>query len=116
MPGSVRFTTLERDLDGLPPDPLAEAVCKFHIADGVGCGVDKRYGETFVFDRLLRLIRRHFDFCFKALIDYFNAYSLLLLSILGPQKQPTAMILRRFDFMLQRRFEVFFSAFLSTEL
>jgi hypothetical protein len=61
-PGSVQFTPLERKLDGLPPDPLAEAVCKFHIADGVGCGVDKRYGETFVFDRLLRLIRRHFAF------------------------------------------------------
>ncbi len=61
-PGSVQFTTLERNLDGLPPDPLAEAVCKCHIADGAGCGVDKRYGETFVFDRLLRLIRRHFAF------------------------------------------------------
>ena len=58
--GSVRFTRKERALDRLPPDPLSEGVCKFHVTDGVGCGVDKRYGETFVFDRMLRLIRRHF--------------------------------------------------------
>ena len=37
-------------------------MCKFHITDGVGCNVDKIYGETFVFDRLLRLVRRHFAF------------------------------------------------------
>ena len=40
--------------------PLKEGVCKFHVADGVGTNVDKWYGETHVFDRLLRLIRRHF--------------------------------------------------------
>ncbi len=60
--GSVRFTKKERILDELAPDPLGEGVCKFHIADGVGCNVDKRYGETFIFDRLLRLVRRHFAF------------------------------------------------------
>ena len=52
--GSVRFT------DSLPLKPLAEGACKFHVSDGVGFNVDKLYGETFVFDRLLRLIRRHF--------------------------------------------------------
>ena len=52
--GSVRFT------DSLPLKPLAEGACKFHVSDGVGFNVDKLYQETFVFDRLLRLIRRHF--------------------------------------------------------
>ena len=61
-PGSVRFTQKERAGDGLAEDPLGEGVCKFHVADGVGCNVDKRYGETFVFDRLLRLVKRHFAF------------------------------------------------------
>ena len=58
--GSVRFTQKESRMDSLPLKPLAEGVCKFHVADGVGFNVDKLYGETFVFDRLLRLIRRHF--------------------------------------------------------
>ena len=52
--GSVRFTQKECSMDGLPSQPLAEGVCKFHVADGVGANVDKLYGETFVFDRLLR--------------------------------------------------------------
>ena len=46
-------------MDGLPAKPLAEGVCKFHVTDGVGTTVDERYGGTFVFDRLMRLIRRH---------------------------------------------------------
>ena len=58
--GSVRFIQKESRMDSLPLKPLAEGVCKFHVADGVGFNVDKLYGETFVFDRLLRLIRRHF--------------------------------------------------------
>ena len=58
--GSVRFTQKESSMDSLPFKPLAEGVCKFHVSDGVGTNVDKLYGETFVFDRLLRLIRRHF--------------------------------------------------------
>ena len=58
--GSVRFTQKESSMDSLPLKPLAEGVCKFHVSDGVGTNVDKLYGETFVFDRLLRLIRRHF--------------------------------------------------------
>ena len=49
-------------MDGLPSQPLAEGVCKFHVADGVGTNVDKLHGETFAFDRLLRLVRRHFAF------------------------------------------------------
>ena len=49
-------------MENLPVKPLAEGVCKFHITDGVGSNVDKLYGETFVFDRLLRLVRRHFAF------------------------------------------------------
>ena len=48
-PGSVRFTQKECTMDKLPVKPLAEGVCKFHIADGVGSNVDKLYGETFVF-------------------------------------------------------------------
>ena len=58
--GSVRFTQKECTMENLPVKPLAEGVCKFHITDGVGSNVDKLYGETFVFDRLLRLVRRHF--------------------------------------------------------
>ena len=49
-------------MDGLPNQPLAEGVCKFHVADGVGTNVDKLHGETFAFDRLLRLVRRRFAF------------------------------------------------------
>ena len=60
--GSVRFTQKECTMDNLPVKPLAEGVCKFHITDGVGSNVDKLNGETFVFDRLLRLVRRHFAF------------------------------------------------------
>ena len=60
--GSVRFTQKECTMENLPVKPLAEGVCKFHITDGVGTNVDKLYGETFVFDRLLRLVRRHFAF------------------------------------------------------
>ena len=61
-PGSVRFTQKDCTMENLPDKPLAEGVCKFHITDGVGVNVDKLYGETFVFDRLLRLVRRHFAF------------------------------------------------------
>ena len=61
-PGSVRFSEKERVLEGLPPDPLSEGVCLFHISDCVGVRVDKQYNETFVFDRLLRLLRRQFGF------------------------------------------------------
>ena len=41
--GSVRFTEKECQLDRLPFKPLAEGVCKFHVADGVGSNVDKLY-------------------------------------------------------------------------
>ena len=58
--GSVRFTQKECTMGNLPVRPLVEGVCKFHITDGVGSNVDKLYGGTFVFDRLLRLVRRHF--------------------------------------------------------
>ena len=58
--GSVRFTQKESSVDSLPLKPLAEGVCKFHVSDGVGSNIDKLYGETLVFYRLLRLIRRHF--------------------------------------------------------
>ena len=60
--GSVRFTQKERRMDGLPDKPLVEGVCKFHVTDGVGSNIDKLYQETFIFDRLLRLVRRHFAF------------------------------------------------------
>ena len=49
-------------MENLPVKPLAEGVCKFHITDGVGSNVDKLYGETSIFDRLLRLIRHHFAY------------------------------------------------------
>ena len=49
-------------MEQLPLRPLEEGVCKFHITDGVGNNVDKLYGETFVFDRLLRLVRKSFAF------------------------------------------------------
>ena len=60
--GSIQFTRKEREVDGLPPDPLTEAVRKSHIVDGVGGHVDSQCQETVIFDRLLRLIRRHFAF------------------------------------------------------
>ena len=58
-PGSIQFTRKEREVDSLPPDPLTEAVCKFHIVDGAGGHVDSHFQETVIFDRLLRLIRCH---------------------------------------------------------
>ena len=60
--GSVRFTQKECSKDMLAVKPLAEGVCKFHVSDGVGTNVDKHFRETFVFDRLLRLVRRHFAY------------------------------------------------------
>ena len=59
-PGSIRFSEQERLIDNLPPDPLSEGICRFHIADGVGGAVDRAFGETITYDRMLRLIRRHF--------------------------------------------------------
>ena len=59
-PGSTRFTEKECETDRLPYSALKEGVCKFHVSEGVGTNVDKWYGETHVFDRMLRLIRRHF--------------------------------------------------------
>jgi len=61
-PGSIHFTQEECRQDGLAFDPISEAICKFHIADGIGDAVDKLYEETQIYDRLLRLIRRHFAF------------------------------------------------------
>ena len=39
---------------------MSEAICKFHIADGVGNATDKAFAETDLFDKLLRLVRRNF--------------------------------------------------------
>ena len=61
-PNSVHFSEEERRVDNLEDDMLAEAICKFHIADCVGGGVDKQSIETILYDRLLRLVRRHFAF------------------------------------------------------
>ena len=58
-PGSVRITEKECEIDRLPYSPLKVGVCKFHVSEGVGTNVDKWYGETHVFDRMLRLIKRH---------------------------------------------------------
>ena len=41
--GSVRFIQKEISMDNLPAKPFVEAVCKFHVAVGVGTNVDKRY-------------------------------------------------------------------------
>ena len=59
-PGSIRFSEHERLVDNLPPDPLSEGICKFHVSDGVGGATDRAFRETIVYDQLLRLIRRHF--------------------------------------------------------
>ena len=59
-PNSVHFSEEERRVDNLEDDMLAEAICKFRIADCVGGGVDKQFIETILYDRLLRLVRRHF--------------------------------------------------------
>ena len=77
--GSVRFTEKEWQLDRLPFKPLAEGVCKFHVADCVGSNVDKLYGEAFLFDRLLRLVRRHFAFgtgnlMYRAVANKFDSF------------------------------------------
>jgi hypothetical protein len=61
-PGSIHFTAHERDVDALHTDSLSEAICKFHIADGVGDYVDRHFQETVLYDRLLRLLRRQFAF------------------------------------------------------
>jgi len=60
--GSTQMSREEAAVDRLPEDPLAEGVCKFHIADGVGAHVDARFPETQIFDRMLRLVRRSFAF------------------------------------------------------
>ena len=67
-------------MENLPIKPLAEGVCQLHIADGAGSNVDKLFGETFVFDRLLRLIRRHFAFgtghlIFRAIAEKFEQFA-----------------------------------------
>ena len=61
-PGSIHFSEEECRLDGVAFDPLCQAICKFHIADGIGGAVDNLFEETQIYDRLLRLIRRHFAF------------------------------------------------------
>ena len=35
-PGSIGFTKEEFRRDAIQADPLSEAICKFHIADGIG--------------------------------------------------------------------------------
>ena len=59
-PGSIRFSEQERLVDNLQSDPLSEGICRFHISDGVGGAVDRAFCETIMYDRLLRLVRRHF--------------------------------------------------------
>ena len=61
-PNSVHCSEEERGVDNLDDDMLAEAICKFHIADCVGGGVDKQCIEAILYDRLLRCVRRHFAF------------------------------------------------------
>ena len=61
-PGSIHFTKEECRVDGKTPDLLSEAICKFHTADGVGGAVDRWFKETELYDRMLRLQRRHFGF------------------------------------------------------
>ena len=61
-PNSVHFSEEERRVDNLADDMLAEAICKFHITDSVGGGEDKQLIETMLYDRRLRLVRRHFAF------------------------------------------------------
>ena len=43
-------------------DTISIGVCRFHIADGVGGRVGRKFRETILFDQLLRLLRRHFAF------------------------------------------------------
>ena len=61
-PNSTRFSREESLVDSLEHDILSEGVCKFHQADSSGSAVDKLYVETVHYDRLLRLVRRHFAF------------------------------------------------------
>ena len=58
-PGSTQFTKHECAVDCVDQSPLSEAICKFHIADGVGNATDKAFAETDLFDKLLRLVRRN---------------------------------------------------------
>ena len=77
-PGSVHFTDHERRVDNLEPDILSEAVCQFHAADTVGGSVDKLFFETLLYDRMLRLVRRHFawgtgDLILRAVANKFSS-------------------------------------------
>ena len=51
-PGSIKFTQEECKKDGLVFEPLAEAICKFHITDGIGKLADLLFPETQIYDRL----------------------------------------------------------------
>ena len=59
-PGSVGFTAREHEVDAVRADPLAHGICNFHVADCSGGGVDKLFCETDMFDKMVRLLRRHF--------------------------------------------------------
>ena len=60
--GSIRFTEEECRVDGLVVDPLSLGICKFHEVDWVGHCVASQFEECEIFDRLQRLLRRHFAF------------------------------------------------------
>jgi len=53
-PGSIRFSEQERLVDNLPPVPISEGICKFHMSDGVGGAADRTFTAAMVYDRILR--------------------------------------------------------------
>ena len=67
-PGSTQFTKHECAVDCVDQSPLSEAICKFHIVDGVGNATDKAFAETDLFDKMLRLVRRNFGWGIGKLI------------------------------------------------
>ena len=45
-PDSTQFSKEEARVDNVQEHSLAAGICKFHIADGIGSAVDKRFKET----------------------------------------------------------------------
>ena len=61
-PGSCKFVKQECIMDGVAFDPLKEGVCSFHAGDNAFAANDRKFPETRLHDRFLRLVRSMFAF------------------------------------------------------